>query len=217
MPRVSLEIPNFYSNEVDSQARLNGTFNRYQGRFYLFTTIGSGQFALTDILSGGVVKKIRINDPDIDISVPHLGYYNRPAKKHDTQGVGYIFRPPVRGAGYQQGINSHNLRVRTICGENCMIKAAYEWEFILPSLYGEFTSLEESRQKKQFALSRDVAFWRIDPKETLVFLKCDLIGRLVDDQTVVCQSRTVSRIAEPYLKEIGMMTEVSSANTRKAA
>lgn len=226
MFKSSLKIPNFYSDSTDAHHRLNNTVNRYKGEFYCFIVDGD-KFRLYHPESGAHCMMIDIHDPDIDISIPRMGYVNIPAnvgrrksKKSVETHVFYAFRPPVRGHGYVQGLTFQNIYCRTIYGQLAPAFQIHNWGYLLPMLRGEYPKKVDFSDGLKIALSQDVAFWKTRDG-VLTFLRCDYIGMYNEETNEVsCLSREGALIARPYLDEVNVKiaeTEEYSGYHSKAA
>lgn len=202
-----MRIRNYYDTVAEATRRLNGTVCRYKGEFYQFHVSHLG-ITMTDLRTGGIVhKNISFDDPDIDISIPKLGYVNTTGAFNKITDVVYTVRLPLRGQGYVQGLCSRNVFGKSICGEFTYWHLDESWGSFITMLEGKYPKLDECITFKTFALSKDIAFKKAGG-DVLTFLRCDYIGNAdLGNKVVTCTNQLVRELATPFLQEVGFETE----------
>ena len=173
------KMSNKYDTYSDLDARLGGTIVRYKDRpFFVSIQPSVGQkgsihlYKLGDLRASKTMK-IKINDPELDISSIELGYYN--LSKDDCA---YAIRQPARR--YKQGIYPDNVIWRTVRGTNyegSKVNIFHRQE-VFDGLCGIYPLIREALtiEKGNQAISPDVAIENIPVGMAMVYLKTSLVG-----------------------------------------
>lgn len=107
-------MPNTFQSQKDLYDRLNETICRYRSEpvFVAFDTANSLYLYSPD--RSTIIKQIRPDDPDLDISSIELGYINIP----DAHGVNRVYytKRKVTKSPYKQGLHKGNIIIEDILG-----------------------------------------------------------------------------------------------------
>lgn len=161
-PRVSdRPVKNYYTRSYDAHKYLHQSIMRYKGRPALVVVDGSTA-RVYDPSGDRMIASINLNDEELDLSPPRLGYINILDPDDGDVTVRYCERAPIQA--WKQGITAGNILFYTIDGRpvrgdsywmttgfvNCLENRYPPFDFALSKLKsGEFSEV---------AVSRSVAF-----------------------------------------------------------
>ncbi len=206
----------------DLAQRLNETICCYQ-HLPVLVIVDGQRLDLYDLCSTELIKSIKSDDPEFDVSTPPMGYC-----QYNKTTVGYITRHPVRR--YKQGLSADVCSMRTL-GEhdkNQPINVNLRTKYIKDMMSGQYPKLatalaemvadfDKTAYIAETALSNDCAInitkegilqvWF--RQEKVGYLKKNPLGRRDSGYrpTVVVPNSTNGWIISMYLSEFDWVVE----------
>jgi len=163
------EMPDRFLSSEDAFRRINGCMVRYRGEVY-YAVVQKTRVSLFDVelSTEREVKRISINDPDLDISSIPLGYFLFNGSAY------YAMRHAVRKQS--AGICLQNVIVRknNVLGDALISKDEFFSPLFKRMLLNKYPSISETERKRfEVPISREFC---LDWENADVYFKGELFG-----------------------------------------
>lgn len=190
--------------DQDLPRRLDQGIVRYKGKPFILKIDRGGdkEVGLYKLAGQRFVTKIKVDDPDLDISTPPLGYI-----QYNEHLVAYVMRRPLRQ--FKQTITQDTVVYEGLGGKALGFKPNLYSQAYEDAVLGKFPTYQEIRdeflklnEKCEKVLSLEVALqWVPELKIIHVFYKNEIVGLVthLDPYTVIVPDSDKGWIVSRYL------------------